>query len=122
MLNAFDLQFADIYMTSPFSESATITLSDGYVYNVSGLFISGTFGQSSPMDSVAKTYEGREFYWVASAFFGEDYDSLIQKLNGAKVYIPTRGTFLVKDTRGERSGTLQLALNRMKKNGRTTKS
>ena len=118
MLSMFDLQFADIHKTSPFNEEAKIWLSDGKLFTVDGLFVSGTFGAIAPLDSVTKTPEGKEFYWISAAAFGQDYEVLLTKLSGAKVEIPKRGKFAVQKVRGERSGSIQLELRKVK-NGRS---
>lgn len=106
-MDVFEDTWKKLMESGQHSEKCTLTLTDGSVISISGIFYSGTFSLSSAAPYQTKTFEDRQMFQVAIA----SLNGLTHKdLVGAKASLPKRGTFIVSDTSGKDCGNLTLEL------------
>ncbi|MGN0907504.1 MAG: hypothetical protein ACI4NM_10175 [Bullifex sp.] len=110
-MDVFEDTWRKLMENGQHSEKCTLTLSDGSVVSLNGIFYSGTFETSSPAPYMTKTYEDRDMFQVAIASLGERTH---RDFKGAKAYLPSRGTFIVADISGKDCGNITLLLKEVK--------
>lgn len=102
----YDGQWAGILSSSPFSETATVTL-EGVQYTFSGIFYSGTYGERSEVRYAREKAVLRQSFQISLHAIPEGFDW--RRLQRAVIEI--RGeTYVVSNVYGNDSGILNLEL------------
>ena len=115
LLSEIQSQWTELMGNGGWSEDFVFTLDSSYQiegFAMSGIFYSGTSDEDSPAQAYApKKAVRKEAVQIALASLPSEVTEPKRMLQGAVLSSASRGTYKVREVRGEKSGTLTLMLN-----------
>lgn len=115
LLSEIQSQWTELMGNGGWSEDFVFTLDSSYQtedFAMSGIFYSGTSDEDSPAQAYApKKAVRKEAFQIALASLPSAVTDPKRMLQGAVLTSASRGTYKVREVRGEKSGTLTLMLN-----------
>lgn len=115
LLSEIQSQWTELMGNGGWSEDFVFTLDSSYQiegFAMSGIFYSGTSDEDSPAQAYApKKAVRKEAFQIALAGLPSVVTDPKRMLQGAVLSSASRGTYKVREVRGEKSGTLTLMLN-----------
>ena len=115
LLSEIQSQWTELMGNGGWSEDFVFTLDSSYQtegFALSGIFYSGTSDEDSPAQAYApKKAVRKEAVQIALASLPSAVTEPKRMLQGAVLSSASRGTYKVREVRGEKSGTLTLMLN-----------
>jgi len=109
-MNLMNEQWKEIMENNAFSEEAVVTTYRGDTFEITGLYISGSYEMSSPASYGAKSWERGDFFQFSSLSLPSEVTNPTKDLRNAQLSIEGRGIFRVHEVKGANSDMLTLVI------------